>query len=225
MARTLIDLSHTISHGMITDPRLPTPVVRDVWTREQSAARYAQGVSFQIASVEVVQNTGTYLDAPWHRHEGLPGVWNIPLESVADLPGVVLDFRKPAAAGRRSIDVADLKGLDLRAAALLVCTGWDQRWESDHYRDNSHPFLSESAGAYLAEHKAALFGLDAINADNFEDTRRPAHTILLGAGIPIVENLTGLERLIGKRFRFTAAPARFEGLGSFPVRAYASVEN
>lgn len=224
MRDRLIDLSRVISDGMITDPRLPAPVVRSVWTREESGARYAPGVSFQIASVEVVQNTGTYLDAPFHRYPGRPGVWNIPLACVADLPGVLVDYREMARAGRRGIEVQDLRIIDPKGAAVLICTGWDQRWGTERYRDNSHPFLTEAAAGFLAQSGAALVGLDTINADDFADLHRPAHSLLLDAGIPIVENLTGLEALIGKPFRFTAAPAKFEGLGSFPVRAYAALD-
>lgn len=222
MPRTLLDLSHIVSPGMTTDPRLPAPVVRDVWTRVQSGARYAPGVSFQIASVELVQNTGTYLDAPFHRHEGRPGVWDLPIERVADLPGVCIDLRERK--GRRSIGIDDLSGLDPRGRAVLLCTGDDRRWGTDAYADNSHRHLTGEAAEWLVARGAALVGVDAINADDFADLARPVHTILLGAGVPIVENLVGLDRLVGRPFRFTAAPVKVEGLGSFPVRAFAVVE-
>lgn len=232
-ARRVVDLSHVIEPGMITDPRLPAPRVYDVWTREQSAVRYASGVSFQIAAVDVAQNTGTYIDTPFHRFEHdagrHPGVWDIPPERVADLPGVCIDFRDrargnaPRLPGRRGIAPDLFAGLDLRGRAVLVCTGMDAHWGTETYRDGLHPHLTAPAARALADAGAALFGFDALNADDFADLARPAHTILLGAGIPIVENLRGLTPLIGASFRFTAAPAPIRGLGSFPVRAIAVV--
>ncbi len=229
--RRLIDLSRVIEHDMITDPRLPTPRVYDVWTRAQSGARYAPGVSFQIAAIDIVQNTGTYMDSPWHRHEGAHDIASLPIDKVADLPGVCIDARAMVARGERRLDVPLFEGLDLRGRAVLVCTGFDRLWNDPRYRDGSHPFLTEAAATLLANAGAALYGVDAINADDFADLRRPVHTILLGApggGVPIVENLTGLEALVApapgvRDFRFTAAPARIKGLGSFPVRAFASV--
>lgn len=220
---TLIDLSHTIGHGDITDPRLPALVVRDLWTRQQSAGRYAAGVSFQIASVEMPQNSGTYIDAPYHRHEGEPGVWDLPLERVADLPGVRIDVRGAVREGGRAIHIHDFEGVDVRGRAVLFWTGYDEKWGSPDYSANHHPHLTFEASEALVARRAALVGLDAINADDFSDLARPAHTVLLGAGIPIVENLTNLGGLPESGFRFTAAPVKVKGCGSFPVRAYASV--
>lgn len=222
---TVVDLSHIIEHGMTTDPRLPAARVADLWTREQSASRYAPGVSFQIASVELPQNTGTYIDLPYHRHEGMAGSWDFPIQRLVDLPGVLVDMRATLPdRDRPLIHAHDLAGLDMRGRAVLFLTGWDEHWGSQRYGAGNHPALSEDGARALAEGGAALFGIDSINADDFADLRRPAHTVLLKAEIPIVENLTGLEALAGRRFRFTAAPAKVKGLGSFPVRAYATVE-
>ncbi len=232
--RRVIELSHVIEDGMVTDPRLPPARVRDVWTREQSASRYAPGVSFQIAAADLVQNTGTYLDAPFHRFAAesgrYPGVWDVPIERVADLPGVCLDVRAPVREGRRALEEEVLLGVDVRERAVLFWTGADEEWGTESYRDGSHPFLTASLANALVEGGAVLMGLDAINADDFADLARPAHTILLGAGegdpsraVCIVENLTNLRHVAGREFRFTAAPARVRGLGSFPVRAFAVV--
>jgi len=220
----LIDLSRVIEPGMVTDPRLPTPSVRDVWTREDSAAHYAPGVSFQIASIEMPQNTGTYLDAPFHRHAGAPGVWDVPIERVAHLPGVRVDVRGLTRTGRRAIEPGDVAGVDARGAAVLFWTGFGARWEEPAYRANEHPFLSQQAAEALVERGAVLVGIDALNADDMDDGARPAHTILLGAGVCIVENLVNLGGLPAAGFRFTAAPVRAQGLGSFPVRALAVID-
>lgn len=233
-ARRIVELSHVIEDGMLTDPRLPRARVYDVWTREQSSSRYAPGVSFQIASADLVQNTGTYLDAPFHRFDGgserYPGVWNVPIERVADLPGVCLDVRAQVREGRRALGEEVIAGADVRGKAVLFWTGADEQWGTEAYRDGKHPFLTAGLAKALVEGGAVLMGLDALNADDFADLARPAHTILLGAGggepsrgVCIVENLTNLGQVAGKSFRFTAAPARVKGMGSFPVRAYAVV--
>lgn len=242
----MIDLSRDIAHGMITDPRLPPPRVHDVWTREASATRYAPGVSFQIAAIDIVQNTGTYMDSPWHRHETLPDIAGLPLERTADLPGVCIDARAPVARGERRLDAPLFERENIRGKAVLICTGFDRLWDDPRYRDGSHPFLTEAAATFLANQGSLLYGVDAINADDFADLRRPAHTILLGApadahagrtgpGVPIIENLVGLEALLEERpsglggacasraFRFTAAAPKVKGLGSFPVRAWATL--
>jgi kynurenine formamidase len=223
---SIIDLSHIIEHGMTTDPRLPAPRVSDVWTREQSSSRYSPGVSFQIASVELPQNTGTYIDLPFHRHDGMAGAWDFPIERLVDLPGLLIDMRGSLAGRDRPlIHRHDFEGADLRGKAVLFLTGWDDHWGSDRYGAGNHPALSEDGANAFVEGGAAVFGVDSINADEFADLTRPAHTILLKENIPIVENLTGLDRLLGKTFRFTTAPAKVKGLGSFPVRAYATVGN
>ncbi len=223
----LIDLSYVIEPGMITDPRLPAPAVRDVWTRESSAIHYAPGVSFQIASIDICQNTGTYLDAPFHRHATGEGVWNLPIERVACLPGVRVDVRGLSKANRRAIEPGHvehaLAALDIAGAAVLLWTGFDELWDDDSYRANRHPFISAPLAEWFVSRGVALVGLDAINADDMADRARPAHTILLGAGTCIVENLVNLGELPASNFRFTAAPIRAKGLGSFPVRAFAEI--
>jgi kynurenine formamidase len=208
---------------MVTDARLPTPRIRDVWTREQSAPRYAPGVSFQIASIEFPQNTGTYLDAPFHRHEGMPGVWDFPLERTTDLPAVVIDARRVLGQGRPAMGPGLLDGPDIAGAAVLFRTGWDAKWGTSQYGAGGHPFLTGDAAQALVDRGAILFGVDAINADDTLDLERPAHTILLRHSIAIVENLTNLDQLPPAGARFHAAPVKAQGLGSFPVRAYAIV--
>lgn len=223
----LIDLSHTLRDGLVTDPRLAPVEVEEVWSRGASAARYAEGVSFQIAATRIVQNSGTYIDCPFHRHEDGRGTWDYPLERVADLPGVVIDAREepgaPAAAGT-ALGPEVFEGVEVSGRAVLVCTGWDGKWGSRAYGAGDHPFLTEDGARALVERGAALYGIDTLNADDFDDPRRPVHTVLLGAEVAIVENLTGLDRLVGRAFRFFAAPVKVEGLGSFPVQAMAVTE-
>lgn len=232
----IVDLSHVIRDGAVTDPRLPAARVKPIWTREASAPRYAPGVSFQIASATLPQNTGTYIDCPFHRFENGAGVWDFPLERLVGLDGVVVkaqSTRHRAQTGERGIGPELFEGVEVRGRAVLVWTGADARWGTQAYSYNTHPFLTRAGAESLAERGAALFGLDAINADDFADLERPAHSLLLGAGIPIVENLRGLAELAallkeergGARtgFRFSAAPVKVEGCGSFPVRAYAEL--
>jgi len=217
MAR-LIDLSHEIEHGMVTYRGLPAPAVSDWLSREASASRYAPGTTFQIGKIELLANTGTYIDAPFHRYENGRDVAGYALETVADLPGVVVRVKSGAG---RAIDAAWFTTLDVKGKAVLVHTGWDTHWRTDTYSAGQHPFLTREAAEYLVKAKAALIGIDSLNIDDDKDGSRPAHTILLGAGVAIVEHMTNLAALPDTGFRFFAVPPRVKGMGSFPVRAFA----
>lgn len=219
-APRLIDLSHTIEAGMVTYKGLPAPVVCDYLSREASRELYAEGTEFQIGRIDMVANTGTYLDSPFHRFADGPDVSELELASLTDLPGVVVrvEEREARAIGREAF-----MALDVRGRAVLVHTGWAAHWRTDRYFEG-HPYLTEDAAVYLRDRGAVLVGIDSYNIDDTEDLRRPVHTTLLGAGIPIVEHMCGLERLPDAGFRFSAVPAKVKGLGSFPVRAYARVE-
>jgi len=219
MAR-LIDLSHEIEHGMVTYRGLPAPAVSDWLSREASASRYAPGTTFQIGKIELLANTGTYIDAPFHRYENGRDVAGYALETVADLPGVVVRVKSGAG---RAIDAAWFTTLDVKGKAVLVHTGWDTHWRTDTYSAGQHPFLTREAAEYLVKAKAALIGIDSLNIDDDKDGSRPAHTILLGAGVAIVEHMTNLGALPDSGFSFFAVPPRVKGMGSFPVRAFARV--
>ena len=212
-----LDLSHTIEDGMTTYPGFPAPHVCDFLSREASATRYAPGTTFQIGRIDLVANTGTYLDSPFHRFGDGRDISQLTIDELADLPAVVL-----RASGARSIDAASLAGLDVRGRAVLVHTGWAQHWRTERY-GRGHPFLTAAAAAYLRDQGARLVGIDSLNIDDTEGGERPVHTTLLGAGIPIVEHLRGLEQLPAHQFTFSAVPPAVRGMGSFPVRAYAKV--
>ncbi|MDP3909983.1 MAG: cyclase family protein [Gemmatimonadales bacterium] len=219
MVTRLVDLSHPIEHGMITYPGLPAPVIGDWLSREGSRGRYAPGTTFHIGKIEMVANTGTYVDAPFHRHEHAIDVAGFPLDAVADLEGCVV-----RAAGRGRPRDASLFGRqDVRGKAVLVHTGWDAHWRTDAY-GTGHPFLTRDATEALIHGGAALVGIDSLNIDDTADGSRPAHTLLLGAGIPIVEHLTNLGALPDAGFRFYAVPPPVIGMGSFPVRAFARLD-
>ena len=215
----LVDLSHPIRHGLVTYPGLPAPEISDHLSRAASTGKYAPGVTFQIGRINLVANTGTYLDSPWHRYADGVDLAGLRLESLVDLDGVLL---RAAGTGRRGIEVADLAPLSVRGRAVLLHTGWDVHFGTPRYAKDA-PFLTDAGAAWLVEHGAALVGIDSINIDDMGDPGRPAHSRLLAAGIPIVEHLRGLEQLPPEGFRFSAAPPRIEGLGTFPVRAYAIV--
>jgi kynurenine formamidase len=216
--RRLIELSHEIRHGMITYPGLPGPEVSDHLGREASRQRYAEGTEFHIARISMVANTGTYLDSPSHRFADGHDLSGLALSAVADLEGIVI---RVAEAGRE-ITPGVLRAHELRGRAVLLHTGWDAHWGTERY-GVGHPFVTAEAAAWLAGQRAALVGIDSVNIDDTADGRRPAHTTLLAAGIPIVEHLCGLERLPQRGFRFHAAPPLFAGVGTFPVRAYAVI--
>ena len=213
----LVELSHVIRAGMITYPGLPGPAIAPHLTREASRERYAPGTEFAIDQITLVGNTGTYLDAPYHRYPDGADLGAIPLARTADLPAVVVRVTGTEPPG---IDVGALAALDVRGAAVLLHTGDDARFGTPAYATRRH-FLTRACAAWLAAHDAALVGIDAINIDDTSDGERPAHTLLLAAGIPVVEHLTGLGQLPPAGASFTAAPLRIEGFGTIPVRAFA----
>ena len=217
--RRLVELSHPIRDGMVTYPGLPGPEISDHLTREASRARYAPGTEFHIARISMVANTGTYLDAPSHRFAGGADLAATPLESVADLDGVLLGV---SGDGVRAVDLELMLALQVRGRAVLVHTGWDRHFGTEQYVKDA-PFLTRRAAEWLAREGAALVGIDSVNIDDMGDGTRPAHTALLAAGIPVVEHLRGLEQLPPAGFRFHAAPPRVQGMGTFPVRAYAVI--
>jgi kynurenine formamidase len=214
---TLIDLSHVIEEGMTTYKGLPGPQLCDYWTREASAELYDDGSTFQIGRIDMVANTGTYVDSPFHRYSDGRDLSELPLESLADLDGLVV--RAPFADGL-AVDTAAFEGLDIRGKAVLVHTGWDRFWRTEAYQAD-HPFLTEAGARLLIERGAAFVGIDSHNIDDTRERRRPVHSLLLGADIPIGEHLTGFDRLPERGFRFSAVPPKVRGMGTFPVRAFA----
>ena len=213
----IIDLSYVIEDGMVTYKGLPGPHICDFWTREGSAANYDDGSTFQIGKIEMVANTGTYLDSPFHRYADGADLSELDLNSLADIPGLVV--RRPWENGL-SIGPEAFDDHDVSGKAVLVHTGWDRHWRTDAYF-GEHPYLTADAAEWLAGHGAVIVGIDSVNIDNMHVRARPVHTRLLGAGIPICEHMTGLESLPDEGFRFAAVPPKVKGMGTFPVRAYA----
>lgn len=218
--RRLVDLSHPVEDGMTTYPGLPVPHITPFLTREASAGKYAPGVTFAIDTIELCGNTGTYVDSPFHRYGDGADLASLPLERLFDLPAVRVDV---TGSGSLAVGADAFAGLgDLRGMAVLVHTGFSRHWGTDAYlRDN--PFLAPDAVAYLVGQGVALVGIDSLNIDSTADPARPAHSDLLGAGIPICEHLTNLESVPGTGATFTAIPAPIRAFGTFPVRALASI--
>ena len=212
-----LDLSHTIEHGMTTYPGLPGPLICDFLSREASRALYAPGVEFHIGKIEMVANTGTYVDSPFHRYADGKDLSALPLESLAGLEAVLIDGGRQGGVGREAFT-----GQDLRGKAVLVRTGWDAHWGTPAYLERN-PFLTAEAAEYLVTQGAALVGIDSVNIDDLRDRARPVHSVLLGAEIPIVEHLRGLGPLPAAGFRFTAVPPKVAGFGTWPVRAFATL--
>jgi arylformamidase len=220
MSRRWVELSHVISAGMVTYPGLPAPEITPHLTREASRDVYAPGTEFAIDSVRMVGNTGTYLDSPFHRYADGDDLAGLPLDRLADLPAVVV---RSVDTGSPIVDVGTLEGHDVTDQAVLLHTGGDAAWGTPGYAVDA-PYLTGEGAAWLVEHGALLVGIDAVNIDAMTPHgERPAHTLLLAAGIPVVEHLTGLGQLPATGARFTAAPPRFAGFGTFPVRAYAAM--
>lgn len=214
-----IDLSHDIRDGQITYKGLPAPIVCDYLSRLDAEKVYAPGVTFQIGKIEMVSNTGTYIDTPFHRFEHGHDLSQIKLSAIADLEGIVIKvpFQKYP-----SVDAAALKGIPLTGKAVLIHTGWDVHWGTDQYFEG-HPFLTKGAAEFLLEQKVKLVGIDSYNIDDVSDPQRPVHTVLLGNDILIVEHLSNLGAIGDRPFRFHAVPPKICGMGTFPVRAFATV--
>lgn len=215
-APTLVDLSHSIEHGMITHKGLPGPHICDFWERRASASFYDDGSTFQIGRIDMVANTGTYLDAPFHRFADGADLAGLDLARLVALPGLVIR------ADATAIDADAFEGLDVAGKAVLVRTDWDRFWRTEAYQFG-HPFLTEAAAHLLARGGAALVGIDSHNIDDTGGRARPVHTVLLGNEVLICEHMTNLGALPESGFTFTAAPPKIAGMGTFPVRAFAAI--
>jgi len=220
MKKKYIELNHIIRDGMITYKGLPAPIICDYLSREDSKSNYEVGTSFQIGKMELVGNTGTYVDCPFHRFENGKDLSEVALEKFVDLETVLIEA--PYQNGL-AINADFFKGYDIENKAVLVCTGWSEHWTTDQYFED-HPYLTEDAAIFLKEQNVVLVGIDSLNIDNTNDGARPVHTILLGNDILIVEHMNNLESLIGKSFLFSAVPPRIEKFGTFPVRAFATIK-
>jgi kynurenine formamidase len=214
----IIDLSHTVEHGMITYKGLPAPLICDFLSRETSRFHYAEGTSFHIGKIELVANTGTYVDSPFHRYADGKDLSQLTLESLADLPGIVLH----AGSDPRAIGPELFQDAAVRGKAVLIHTGWSRHWGTDGYFEG-HPFLTEAAARLLKERGAVFVGIDSLNIDDNRGDTRPVHSVLLGADIPVCEHMCHLDRLPDGEFRLHAVPVKVKGFGTFPVRAYAII--
>ena len=213
----MLDLSHEITAGMVTYPGLAAPELRAVITREDSAARLAGGVSFEIESLTLVGNTGTYIDSPFHFHTELADLAALPLDRLVDVPIALVHATTLTSIGPDDLgDPARFAG-----RAVLVHTGWARYWGTSRYTELDCPHLSAAAAAALADAGATVVGIDSLNIDDPTDPERPAHFGLLKAGIPIIEHLTNLEAVPDDGARLTALPAPVREMASFPVRAVA----
>jgi arylformamidase len=218
---TFIDLSHTIRAGLVTYPGLPAPRITPHLTRAESRSRYAPGTEFQMDVITMIGNTGTYLDSPFHRYEEGGDLSTLELATLVGLPAEVFHLRD---AGRREIGPQVLDR-PLSGTAVLLDTGWDRHFGTPAYGDPA-PFLTEDGARALIDAGVVLVGIDSVNIDDTSAAAagaRPAHSLLLAAGVHIVEHLTGLQALPESGGRFTAVPPKVEGLGTFPVRAYAEL--
>lgn len=218
-SRKFIDLSHTIEDGLITYKGLPPPLICDYLSREDSKKFYEAGTQFQIGKIEMVTNTGTYLDCPFHRFENGKDLSEVGLECFTDLDGSVIQVPYTETL---AITSDHLKNHEIRNRAVLVYTGWDQHWNTPRYYED-HPYLTADAAEYLKACSVKLVGIDSHNIDDTRGKSRPVHTILLGAEILIVEHLCNLQLVPADGFTFSAIPPKFKGAGTFPVRAMAKV--
>jgi kynurenine formamidase len=215
-----VDLSHTVEHGLITYKGLPAPIICDYLSREASREIYAPGTEFQIGKIEMVSNTGTYIDCPFHRYADGKDLSQVQIDGMTDLDAIVVRARERSS---RAIDVDCFRDREIRGRAVLVHSGWDRHWNTENYFEG-HPFLTAEAALYLRDGGVKLVGIDSFNIDDTADKSRPVHTTLLGAEILIVEHLCNLGAVPDDGFAFSATPPKFKGVGTFPVRAMAKVK-
>lgn len=216
----LIDLSHVIEDGMITYKGLPAPVICDYLSREDSKAHYDGGTEFQIGKIEMISNTGTYVDCPFHRYSDGKDLSEMELERFVNLPGITIKVNE---SDGLAVDHTFFQHVDVKGKAVLVNTNWSRYWRTDRYFEN-HPFLTEDAAIYLRDHGALLVGIDSHNIDDTRTRRRPVHSVLLKSEILVAEHMTNLHLLPADGFLFSAVPPKFKGVGTFPVRAFAQLK-
>jgi len=222
--RRVVDLAHPVTEGMVTYPGIPAPTLGTHLSFDDAARVYAPGTEFTIGMITMSSNTGTYLDTPAHRYRGADDLAAVPIERLVDLDGVVVRVADGlAGADRPEVDVLALAPYDVGGRAVLVETGHARHWGTEAYAEG-HPYLTAAAADWLVDNGAALVGIDSLNIDGTHTGERPVHTRLLGAGIPVVEHLTGLDRLPPTGFRFSAPPPKVAGLGTFTVRAFAVLD-
>ena len=217
MPQRFIDLSHTIEDGMVTYRGLPAPLICDHLSREASRALYEPGTEFQIGRIDMVANTGTYIDTPFHRYADGHDLTGLELDRISDAPGLVVRVTERRG---RAIGPEAFAGVACEGMVVLVHTGWDRHWRTDQYFEG-HPHLTAEAAELLRDRGARVVGIDSFNIDDTSGGARPVHSILLAAGVPIVEHMTNLGALPDDGFRFTATPPKVRGMGTFPVRAHA----
>ncbi len=223
LAQRVIDLSHTIDAGMVTYPGLPVPVITPHLTREDSRGKYAEGTEFAMDIITMIGNTGTYLDAPFHRYADGGDLAALDLETLVDLRAEVFHLHDAWTSERRGIGAVTMGDRELAGSAVLLDTGWSRHFGTPAYGRGA-PFLTEDGARYLVDAGVALVGIDSLNIDDTESGgHRPAHSILLAAGVHVVEHLTNLAAVPARGARFTAAPPAVRRFGTFPVRAFALV--
>jgi kynurenine formamidase len=117
----LIDVSHTLESGMLTYNSLPAPVVCDYFSRAASRGIYAPGTEFQIGRIDIVANTGTYLDSPFHRYVDGKDLSRLPLRSLVNLPCLVARIEPSTS---RAIESLPFATTDVRGKAAPIRTDW-----------------------------------------------------------------------------------------------------
>ncbi len=215
----IIDLSHTIENGLVTYKGLPAPVICDYLSREQSRNIYEEGTEFQIGKIEMVANTGTYIDCPFHRYEYGKDFAALPAELFTDIEAIKVNVPYQQ---QKAIDASYFTNLELKGRAVLVHTGWSAHWRTDTYFEN-HPYLTEDAAIFLKHQGVRLVGIDSHNIDDTAKKSRPVHSTLLAQEIFIIEHVCNLDQLPSNGFSFTALPPRIKGIGTFPVRTIAKI--
>lgn len=209
----IIDLTHTITPETFVYPGTPAPAFSPTRTLTKDAARETV--------LQMGSHTGTHMDAPRHILPDGSGLDQLPPSQFCGRAAVIdVSHLEPG-----SIITADFlrqqNGYLRTADYALFYTGWEKKWDTPAFLEEPFPILDEEASRYLVSCGLKGVGTDAISVDSLDSSEFPAHHILLGGGLVIVENLC-LKKIVGRTdVMFFALPLKYEGADGAPVRAIA----
>lgn len=217
-----IDLSHSIENGTVTYPGDPPALIELTLDRKLTSKLNGGGTTsgVEINTIKMVSTSGTYIDAPYHVFEDGKKIKDYPIEKLVNLPSIVVKIPE----NRNYFDVQDISGINVKGKAVLFFSGHDKFFMTPEYGKNA-PYLTIELANILVEKGAIFVGIDSPLIDNMEKQSElgiPVHYKLLGADIPICEDLANLELLPTDGFTITALPAKV-ALESFPARVFATV--
>lgn len=210
----VVDLTHHITPGMPVYPGTEPPVLEQANTVERNG--------FAETLLRMYSHTGTHIDAPGHMVTGAPSLDQLPVDRFVGR-ACVIDVSGAAGAVVAAELLDAQRDLVAGCDFVLLHTGWSRYWGDDRYF-GSFPVLSAAATAWLIDRTLKGVGFDAISADPIGPPPYRNHVAFFRAGMILIENLAGLQPLVGRRFLFSCLPLAYEHADGSPVRAVAILE-